>query len=160
MKFRTLCTFQQTFHYHHPEFHYHYNRPTIELYPYPKYSEPTNLAIKHVNWSPPFQGPFEARIGAENQTALRYYLAAANAFEKLLSAEENLYEYRLEEGECVIFDNRRVLHARRAFDAQKGERWLKGAYVDDDVFFSKLRVLQERFEGKWVAEGVERQAIK
>jgi alpha-ketoglutarate-dependent taurine dioxygenase len=126
--FRHLCAFPVTYHYHHPDYHYHYNRPTIELYPYPKYSEPSNIAIKHVNWSPPFQGPFEARIGGENRPHLRYYLEAANAFEKLLSAEENLYEYRLEEGECVIFDNRRVLHARRAFDAQKGERWLKGAY--------------------------------
>lgn len=158
--FRTLCTFPVTYHYHHPTYHYHFNRPTIELFPYPKYSEPTNLAIRHVNWSPPFQGPFEARIGGENQTALRNYLSASHAFEKLLSAEENLYEYRLEEGECVIFDNRRVLHARRAFDAQKGERWLKGAYVDDDVFFSKLRVLQERFEGEWTAEGVVRPVVQ
>jgi alpha-ketoglutarate-dependent taurine dioxygenase len=158
--FRTLATFPVTYHYHHPTYHYHFNRPTIELFPYPKYSDPTNYAIKHVNWSPPFQGPFEARIGGENNTALRNYIAASHAFEKLLSAEENLYEYRLEEGECVIFDNRRVLHARRAFDAQKGERWLKGAYVDDDVFFSRLRVLQERFEGRWVAEGVVREAIK
>ena len=59
----------------------------------------------------------------------------------------------------MIFDNRRVLHARRAFDATKGERWLKGAYVDDDVFFSRLRVLGERFEGKWCAEGVERWGV-
>ncbi|KAF2179716.1 Clavaminate synthase-like protein [Zopfia rhizophila CBS 207.26] len=158
--FRTLCTFPVTYHYHHPTHHYHHTRPTIELFAYPKYSEPTNLAIRHINWSPPFQGPFEARIGGENQTALRNYLAAANAFEKLLSAEENLYEYRLEEGDCVIFDNRRVLHARRAFDASKGERWLKGAYVDDDVFFSKLRVLEERYEGRWIADGVVRHAVK
>ena len=60
----------------------------------------------------------------------------------------------------MIFDNRRVLHARRAFDATKGERWLKGAYVDDDVFFSKLRVLQERYEGNWNAEGTVRYAVK
>ena len=158
--FRTLCTFPVTYHYHHSNYHYHFNRPTIERFPHPKYSEPTNLAIRHVNWSPPFQGPFEARIGGENQTGLRNYLKAANAFEKLLNADENLYEYRLEEGECVIFDNRRVLHARRAFDAQKGERWLKGAYVDDDVFFSRLRVLQEMFAGKWEAEGVVRHVLR
>ncbi|KAF2682825.1 Clavaminate synthase-like protein [Lentithecium fluviatile CBS 122367] len=158
--FRTLCTFPVTYHYHHPTHHYHYTRPTIELYPYPKYSEPTNLAIHRVNWSPPFQGPFEARIGGENQTALGNYRSASHAFEKLVSAEENLYEYRLNEGECVIFDNRRVLHARKAFDATKGERWLKGAYVDDDVFFSKLRVLDEKFTGKWLADGVIRHAVK
>ncbi|KAJ4287199.1 hypothetical protein N0V90_012597 [Kalmusia sp. IMI 367209] len=88
------------------------------------------------------------------------YLAASHAYEKLLSTEENLFEYRLNEGECVIFDNRRVLHARKAFDATKGERWLKGAYVDDDVFFSKLRVLEERFTGKWVADGVVRPIVR
>lgn len=157
--FRTLCTFPVTYHYHHPTHHYHYTRPTIELHPYPKYSEPTNLALHRVNWSPPFQGPFEARIGGESQTALRNYLAASHAYEKILSAEESLFEYRLNEGECVIFDNRRVLHARRAFDATKGERWLKGAYVDDDVFFSKLRVLEERFTARWVADGVVRPVV-
>ncbi|KAF2634350.1 Clavaminate synthase-like protein [Massarina eburnea CBS 473.64] len=158
--FRTLCTFPVTYHYHHPTHHYHYTRPTIELYPYPKYSEPTNLAIHRVNWSPPFQGPFEARIGGEHQTAFRNFLSASHEYDKLLSSEENLYEYRLNEGECVIFDNRRVLHARKAFDATKGERWLKGAYVDDDVFFSKLRVLQEKYTGQWHADGVVRPAVK
>jgi gamma-butyrobetaine dioxygenase len=52
-----------------------------------------------------------------------------------------------------------VLHARRAFDATKGERWLKGAYVDDDVFFSKLRVLEEKLTGKWAADGVVRPVV-
>ncbi|EAT88354.2 hypothetical protein SNOG_04594 [Parastagonospora nodorum SN15] len=101
-----------------------------------------------------------SRIGSNNANSLRSFVAASHAYEKLISSEENLYEYRLNEGECVIFDNRRVLHARKAFDASKGERWLKGAYVDDDVFFSKLRVLQERVEGKWVYEGVIREAVK
>lgn len=160
-KFRTLATFPVTYHYHHPTHHYQFTRNVIDLFPTPKYSDPnpTNLAIKRVNWSPPFQGPFEANIGSHNSTSLRSYVAAAHAYEKLLSSEDNLYEYRLNEGECVIFDNRRVLHARKAFDATKGERWLKGAYVDDDVFFSKLRVLEERFNGKWVAEGVERHVV-
>ena len=158
--FRTLCTFPVTYEYHHTTQHYHHTRPTIELLPYPKYSEPTNLAIHHVNWSPPFQGPFEARIGGENQAALRNYVSAAHAFDQLLNSEQNLYEYRLNEGECVIFDNRRVLHARKAFDATKGERWLKGAYVDDDVFFSKLRVLNEKFNGSWISDGVVRHVVK
>jgi gamma-butyrobetaine dioxygenase len=41
-----------------------------------------------------------------------------------------------------------------------GERWLRGAYVDDDDFFSKLQVLKERYEGKWIANGVVRDAMK
>jgi gamma-butyrobetaine dioxygenase len=31
--------------------------------------------------------------------------------------------------------------------------------VDDDVFFSKLRVLQEQYEDRWVAEGVMREKV-
>lgn len=159
-QFRTLSTFPVTYHYHHPTHHYHFTRPVIDLFPSSKYSEPTNTAIRRVNWSPPFQAPFEARIGSNNATSLRSFLTAAHEYESLLSSEENLYEYRLNEGECVVFDNRRVLHARRAFDASKGERWLKGAYVDDDVFFSRLRVLEERFGGRWVADGVVRHSMK
>lgn len=157
--FRTLCHFPVTYHYHHPTHHYHFTRPTIELFPYPRYADPGQPAINRINWSPPFQAPFESRIGTNTSTALRSYIAAAKAYEKLLAAPENLYEYRLNEGECVLFDNRRVLHARRAFDATKGERWLRGAYVDDDVFFSKLRVLEERLEGKWTAEGTVRHEV-
>lgn len=44
------------------------------------------------------------------------------------------FEETLKEGECVVFNNRRVLHARRAFDTESGERWLKGTYVDWDDF--------------------------
>jgi gamma-butyrobetaine dioxygenase len=159
--FRTLCTFPVTYHYNHPTHHYHFTRPVIDLHPSSKYTDPalTNLAIRRVNWSPPFQAPFEARIGSNQPPTLRSFVAASHAYEQLLSSPENLFEYRLNEGECVIFDNRRVLHARKAFDATKGERWLKGAYVDDDVFFSRLRVLQERAEGKWVAEGIERDVV-
>ncbi|KAF2874770.1 hypothetical protein BDV95DRAFT_591557 [Massariosphaeria phaeospora] len=157
--FRKLCTYPVPYHYHHPTHHYHHTRCTIETLRAMKHDEAIP-PIHRVNWSPPFQAPFDKHIGGGYQPALRDYVAAAHAFEKLLSAKSNVYEYRLEEGECVIFDNRRVLHARRAFDATKGERWLKGAYVDDDVFFSRLRVLQERFEGRWTADGVAREVVK
>jgi gamma-butyrobetaine dioxygenase len=63
---------------------------------------------------------------------------------------DNLYEYKMQEGECVIFNNRRVLHGRREFDAAEGERWLKGAYVDEDVFLSRYRVLNEKYQMKGI----------
>ena len=66
-------------------------------------------------------------------------------FSNLVESEDNLYEYRLQEGECVIFNNRRVLHGRRQFDTATGMRWLKGAYIDTDVFMSKYRVLSEKY---------------
>ena len=50
--------------------------------------------------------------------------------------------YRLSPGELLIFDNRRVLHGRAAFDPTTGGRHLQGCYVDRDQLFSRIRVLE------------------
>jgi alpha-ketoglutarate-dependent taurine dioxygenase len=46
-------------------------------------------------------------------------------------------------GDAVIMDNRRVLHARTAFEAA-GERWLQGCYSDMDGLRSRLAVLRRK----------------
>ncbi|KAH6658704.1 hypothetical protein BKA67DRAFT_503896, partial [Truncatella angustata] len=83
-----------------------------------------------VFWSPPFQSPdqplLRSQIGSEYYTA---WLVAAKKFRELLEDEKYLYEYKLKPGQCVIFDNLRVLHGRRTFDTTSGSRWLKGTYV-------------------------------
>lgn len=48
---------------------------------------------------------------------------------------------KLKAGEMVVFDNRRVLHGREAFDPSTGFRHLHGCYVDRGEFFSRLRLL-------------------
>ncbi|KAF4310105.1 Taurine catabolism dioxygenase TauD/TfdA [Botryosphaeria dothidea] len=121
---------------------------------------PAPPRIKCINYSPPFQAPLApaalADLGLQGLVPFgplavdrfaRLH-AALRKFASLVEAPASLFEHRLEEGQCVIFDNRRVLHARRAFDASQGERWLKGAYVDDDVFYSRWRVLAERAAGR------------
>lgn len=50
-------------------------------------------------------------------------------------------EFSLSAGEMVVFDNRRVLHGRAAFDPNTGYRFLHGCYVDRGEFDSRLRVL-------------------
>ena len=52
-----------------------------------------------------------------------------------------LVTLKLKAGEMVVFDNRRVLHGRGAFDPQTGFRHLHGCYVDRGEFESRLRVL-------------------
>lgn len=52
------------------------------------------------------------------------------------------FYYRLGPGDLIVFDNRRVLHARNAFDLQQGERHLQGCYVDRDELLSRIRVLE------------------
>ncbi|MEM9798289.1 MAG: TauD/TfdA family dioxygenase [Pseudomonadota bacterium] len=49
--------------------------------------------------------------------------------------------HRLSRGEMVVFDNRRVLHGREAFDPATGFRHLRGCYVDRGELDSRLRVL-------------------
>jgi gamma-butyrobetaine dioxygenase len=104
--------------------------------------------ILHVNYSPPFQANFMPWIDSGNEldfVAFTRLKRALYRFAQRVEHPTSLYEYRLQEGECVIFNNRRVLHGRRQFDAGAGERWLKGAYVDTDVFMSRWRVLDEKF---------------
>ncbi len=48
---------------------------------------------------------------------------------------------KLNPGEMVVFDNRRVLHGRDAFDPASGFRHLQGCYVDRGAFASRLRLL-------------------
>ncbi|KAJ9648350.1 hypothetical protein H2199_001204 [Coniosporium tulheliwenetii] len=141
--FEALATYPVHYHYHNDGHHYRSTRPTIELN--------ESGTIRPLS-SGIYATPAASASPGEQQSPLRLYLQAAKAFQTHVEAETSIFEHRLNEGECVIFDNRRVLHARRAFEAHKGERWLKGAYVDDDVFFSKLRVLGESFG----AEGVVR----
>ena len=54
--------------------------------------------------------------------------------------------YRLRPGELLVFDNRRVLHGRAAFDPSTGRRHLQGCYVDRDQLLSRIRVLERRLQ--------------
>lgn len=58
-----------------------------------------------------------------------------------LHAPEAAFQRRLAPGELVIFDNRRILHGRRAFH-RGGARWLRGAYADVDGLHATLARLQ------------------
>ncbi|WP_028671198.1 TauD/TfdA family dioxygenase [Saccharospirillum impatiens] len=44
-------------------------------------------------------------------------------------------------GDLVIFDNRRLLHARDAFEGSAGRRWLQGCYLERDEARSRYRML-------------------
>ena len=56
-------------------------------------------------------------------------------FVALLDRDEHAIELTLRPGELVAFDNRRVLHGRRAFRST-ARRHLQGCYVDIDAIRS------------------------
>ncbi|TDL18950.1 Clavaminate synthase-like protein [Rickenella mellea] len=139
-EFAELASTPVNFHYINDGHHLHSEHPTIEVRPEPL-GGPDAAAIYCINYSPPFQAPLPP-------TTPPSFYAALNKFVKILEAPENRYECVLNEGEAVIFDNRRILHGRRSFadlelSGADGEtnRWLKGCYLDEDAFQDKRRIL-------------------
>ncbi len=76
----------------------------------------------------PFILPFE-----EQRTFYRAYRLWA----QILCAPELALTFRLKAGDCLVFDNTRMMHARTAF-TDGGRRHLQGAYSDLDGLYSTL----------------------
>jgi gamma-butyrobetaine dioxygenase len=76
------------------------------------------------------------------------FYAAYRRWAELLAEPGRQLNLRLAPGDCLVFDNTRVLHARTAFSLSAGSpgRHLQGCYADLDGLASTLAVL-EREEG-------------
>ena len=70
-----------------------------------------------------------------------YYLAYRELMARVRSVKYRI-TLKLTEGTMAVFDNRRVLHGREAFEPM-GKRHLRGCYVDRTEFQSRLRVLKK-----------------
>ncbi|WUH92865.1 TauD/TfdA family dioxygenase [Streptomyces sp. NBC_00433] len=97
------------------------------------------------------------RLPAEQLDA---FYAAYRAFGELLLRPGLQLDFRLAPGDCLIFDNTRLLHARTAFEGS-ASRHLQGCYADLDAVASTLAVLRradtldplaELFAGSGAAE--------
>jgi gamma-butyrobetaine dioxygenase len=69
------------------------------------------------------------------------FYAAYRRWAGLLAEPERQLNLRLAPGDCLIFDNTRILHARTAFSATGG-RHLQGCYADLDGLASTVAVLR------------------
>jgi alpha-ketoglutarate-dependent taurine dioxygenase len=95
-------------------------------------STPQSNHYGNIYWSPPFQYTPSAP-----QAHADAWIRGARVLEGLINADEAVYAYKMAPGECVLFDNIRVLHGRNAFDAEAGgSRWLRGAYIAPEDFLS------------------------
>ncbi|WP_377273306.1 TauD/TfdA family dioxygenase [Peterkaempfera sp. SMS 1(5)a] len=72
---------------------------------------------------------------------LEAFYAAYRTFAELLLRPGLQLDFRLAPGDCVVFDNTRLLHARTAFE-QSGARHLQGCYADLDGLAGTLAVLR------------------
>ncbi|KAN0064253.1 Protoheme IX farnesyltransferase, mitochondrial [Thecaphora frezii] len=145
------------FHYVHGGRHYRFTHPTFELahdnegHAGPPLHGSTMPRLSAVNYSPPFQSPLPLHPTPHLRTVedrAKFY-TALKRFADLTLDPEFRYQKQLQEGECVIFDNRRVLHSRTGFEWDAGQvsevtRWLKGCYVDGDAIWSTYRALRTK----------------
>ncbi|KZT63269.1 gamma-butyrobetaine hydroxylase [Daedalea quercina L-15889] len=148
--FRVLSETPVAFHYINDGHHLHYSHPTIQLAP-PQVdvARGSPRPIAHINYSPPFQAPLPL------STPPTFY-PALERFVGLLEDPAVRFEYLLREADAVVFDNRRVLHARTAFKdreedshpdaADTPNRWLKGCYLEADAVLDRSRTLRERLQ--------------
>ncbi|WFD42979.1 heme o synthase [Malassezia psittaci] len=153
--FHILASTPVAFQYKNAGEHYYFTHPTIELArdcesfagdPLGKSQMPRIVAV---NYSPPFQAPLPLHApNLKTRPEREEFYRALNKFAELTLAPEMIYTHALREGECVVFDNRRILHARRSFDWDPSQihggvgRWLKGAYVEGDSVWSRWRSLR------------------
>jgi len=144
--FSVLAETPVAFHYINDGHHLHHSHPTIQLASPQADSAASPRPIAYINYSPPFQAPLPL------STPPAFY-PALERFVGLLEDPALRFEYLLREGDAVVFDNRRVLHARTAFKDREGDsgsdgldspnRWLKGCYLEADAILDRGRVLRE-----------------
>lgn len=149
--FATLATCPVDFHYAKGGHYWNNKHKTIITLNRSKKNADV-LAPLSVRWSPPFQAPFLAARhrgkGSSNPfdhrvgSSVERWQEAAKVFRDSIEDPANMVQFRLQPGDCVVFDNWRVLHGRRAFDTASGRRHLKGTYVEDQAINSTLFRLQ------------------
>lgn len=145
--FKTLCSTPVAFHHMHTDHHLHFSHPTIELAPPTKFITATEEPdINYINYSPPFQAPLSLSVSPHE------FNPALAEFASILAKRELTFEYLLREGDAALFDNRRVLHSRTAFEdhaeVEEGQtsRLLKGCYLEADAVLDRGRVLRAQAE--------------
>jgi len=75
------------------------------------------------------------------QKDLDAYYPAFCRFGRMMRDEKYVMRFRLNAGECIVFDNHRIVHGRVAYSATSGERHLRGCYTDRGELRSTYRVL-------------------
>ncbi|XP_022089238.1 gamma-butyrobetaine dioxygenase-like isoform X2 [Acanthaster planci] len=75
------------------------------------------------------------------------FYRALDIYFKMLQKPENLLKYKMQKGDILSFNNRRVLHGRNSFTlTENSVRCLEAGYLDWDEINSRLRVLAMKLE--------------
>jgi len=77
------------------------------------------------------------------ENKIRPFYKAYRHWSEIIERDNLKITLKLSEGDLMLFDNTRIMHARTAF-SKKGKRHLQGAYTDLDGLYSLLNILENR----------------
>ena len=123
--FEMLTTTDVAFRFHGADVDLRARRPLIEL--------DRDGAVRAVSVNSRSMEPLD-----RNRSDAAEFYKAYRAFVGLLDRGDHAIEITLRPGDLVAFDNRRVLHGRRAFRSTE-RRHLQGCYIDIDAVYSTTR---------------------
>jgi alpha-ketoglutarate-dependent taurine dioxygenase len=75
----------------------------------------------------------------------RPFYSAYRRFAALLRDSRFHLQFRLRDGDLVVFDNQRTLHGRTAFSSARYPRHLRGCYLTRDSVYSEAALLHREF---------------
>lgn len=127
--FEMLSTVPVGYRFHDRDWDLRWRAPVIRLGPEGGYEE-----IR-------FSRQLEAAPDLDGETLVALH-RAKQAFVRLTRDPAFELQLRLQPGDLLAFQNRRVLHGRASFDPRSGRRRFQGCYVDADEAWSRLRVLE------------------
>ncbi|MGB0495610.1 MAG: TauD/TfdA family dioxygenase [Kangiellaceae bacterium] len=79
-----------------------------------------------------------------DQSLLDQYYPALWRFGHFLNDDKYLMKFRLNAGECIVFDNHRIVHGRESYESGMGARHLRGCYTDMGELRSTYRSLHTK----------------
>ena len=76
---------------------------------------------------------------------LELYYSARNKISELYNSDKFKIQFKLSPGDLLMMDNHRLLHGRTEYNANEGNRFLQGCYIDYDSTEGKLKHLKKKF---------------
>ena len=99
-----------------------------------------NKRLKQVRFSPRLDF-----VPLMDKGKLELYYAARNKISEMYNSEKFRIEFKLKPGDLLMMDNYRLLHGRTEYNANEGNRFLQGCYIDYDSTEGKLKHLKRKF---------------
>ena len=99
-----------------------------------------NKRLKQVRFSPRLDF-----VPLMDKGKLELYYTARNEISEMYNSEKFRIEFKLKPGDLLMMDNYRLLHGRTEYNANEGNRFLQGCYIDYDSTEGKLKHLKRKF---------------